>query len=198
MKKQYGFVIRFQDEEFTGGKSTIKEHNRLLAKEGKVWVGKFGRHIGQINMNLCFDQDTEVYLILAKSGKRQGTGIYIARVVEGQNTRPQKTLIPSYYQKRTDVRSWLLIKEPLKELSLKEISRWVIRSSGMPLIESLASSMAGFFVAVKKGSNLVNLSYTQPVRRQTSDLRPANLTKDLDALTFDDFVAEMKKEKDNY
>jgi len=144
-----GLVIRYADNLMAGQSDTIEEHNKVLDEHGKVFVGKIGKFIGQKAIAICNDEQKSKYLLLVKKSKG-GYAFYKAKIVSGQTAKPPLGLIPEYYRDNREIKSWICISEKLVPLTEKEIKTWIIQSSGMEVADTLARSMAAYFIAVKK------------------------------------------------
>jgi hypothetical protein len=144
----FGIVVRFSDTFYDSQVDTIGEHNKLIKLTGTVFVGKFGTPMGKPYLEACCAGDSQIKLILVK---RSASGIYKAyqaKIISAQKKRPSPRFIPLYLRKRTDIHCWFKINDPLKLIPKNSLNKWVTKSSGMPLIETLNSSMAGLFYAI--------------------------------------------------
>ncbi len=143
-----GFVLRYSDRLLAKNIDTIAEHNKVLNKEGMVFIGKIGKFIGKNTINICNNETIDKVLLLVKKEKN-GYVFHAAKISSAQTVHPALKLIPEYYRESPSILSWIAIKEPLRRLSEKQVSSWVLKSSRLPIRESLASSMASYFIVVR-------------------------------------------------
>lgn len=152
-------VLRYADNligEYAA--DTIIEHNKVVDEHGKAFVGKLGRFIGNTCIKLCNDDKRQTHLILVKKGK-QGYVFHSAPIKSAQATRPDSMLIPAYYRNSKRITSWICIGDKLTLLDADEANTWVIKSSRMPLEDSLRMSMAAYFIAEKKKPITIKSTY---------------------------------------
>ncbi len=143
-----GIVLRYADNMLGTGVDTIAEHNAIVKKYGRAFVGKVGKFIGSRALKICNDNNINKYLILVKKGK----GKYIfhfAPIASAQSEYPKADLIPEYYRANKDIVSWICIKGQFRLMSEKEINSWQIISSGFNILDSLRRSMASYFLVTK-------------------------------------------------
>lgn len=139
-------VIRYADHLTGRYVDTIAEHNNLFEERSDVYVGKFGKPVGQPFIRKCCDEKAQVSLILVK--KAAGPGeyeAYIAPIIYAQRDRPRHGSFPAYYDSRIDISCWFRIAEPFTRMAREELSKWIVSSSGSSLLEALSLSMSGLF-----------------------------------------------------
>lgn len=165
--KRLGIVVRYSDSLNDQKVDTIAEHNSIFKSRGSVFVGKFGQPVAKQYMLTCDDPEIEVNLILVtKSPFNRKYLAHIAPIEKVQKERPPMGLSPSYYAKRKDVRCWFKLAAPLTPIRPLDLEKWVVRSSGAPLLQSLAHSMSGLFYAAfanKKENPLSRQNGTKPI-----------------------------------
>jgi hypothetical protein len=144
-KKILGIVIRYSDALMDCQVDTIGEHNKVVKMTGAVFVGKFGRTMGKKYFEICCADDSQIKLIMVKRSSDGVYKAYQADIESAQRKRPRLDLIPIYIRKRKDINCWFKINGILKLISQKNLNKWVTISSGMPLVETLYTSMSGLF-----------------------------------------------------
>lgn len=193
LKKCIAFVMRYHDNDVPRGSSTIEEHNAIILKKGRVWVGKYGVRVSEKNLEFCKNKDYTTKLILVKSaGLNRGYDAYISNVIDAKWEKPNKQLIPSYYHKRQDVGTWFCINKRFKKLSGEDLLSWIVKSSRELLVDSLHMSMSGFFVAIEK-----RFKNNSVEKRDRSHLKERNF-KDGDTGDFTDFFIDDGYSYDSY
>ena len=148
MNKVIGIVLRYKDKMLSDKSDTILEHNKIFDEYKKVFFGKVGKYIGANTVKICNDNKIEKYLLLVTN--KHGYLFHAAKIESAQTERPPLHLIPEYYRNSKDIKSWICINSPLMKLDEVEINNWVIKSTGMSIASSLSSSMAAYFLAVRK------------------------------------------------
>ena len=146
-------VLRYKDDLLDNGLTTVDEHNKIFAKKGKVWFGKFGLPINNTTLRLSSEPNVEAYLILVRakrSHKDTGQKLFIARCLEAQNKSPRLDLIPSYYRKHTELSTWFCLTSQIKPLKMAEAQTWIIASSGDALLRAVQKCPRTFFLVTKK------------------------------------------------
>ncbi len=190
-KGLHGLMIRFSDNYVENSKSnTIIEHNKMIEKNGFVYLGKFGRRIGAKSIKLFNDSTLDRYLILASrsNGKYK---LFIARVDSVKEDWVNKNHVPSYYRKESGFNNWFCIRNEILEMGEEEVNQWVVKSSKFSLKRVLSTSMAGFFI-VSKGEAIDKYSPLKPSGRgkgkkqKTSDI--GELSNGDDFYDIDDFL----------
>ena len=151
-REKVAFVLKYNDHLAPAGSDTISEHNKIVRRCGKAWYGKFGNPVSLAHLEACCDPTRETWLILLKSGKPDGDYAFAAKVCDGKRGKPAERLVPAYYRKKNEARSWFCLSEELKAVDRNFLDEWHVRSSGEPVVETAIRSMQGFFVAVEKSS----------------------------------------------
>lgn len=140
---------------FARGIDTIEQHNKVLERRGSVWFAKFGKTLGmqyvvRLNKQIKGGIKTHMFLV-GKQGREYQW--FRARLTEVSRSKPKSTRepMPSYYKDSymaSTARLWLRVST-LDAMPSNESRRLFVRSSGTPIGESLASSMAGMFIVVE-------------------------------------------------
>lgn len=171
MERQHGIVIRYGNNLCEGQVDTIAEHNRIFARKGVVYIGKFGKPLRRSNLERC-NSKLPTKLILVKREEGQYLA-YVADIAEASRKRPSIENIPAYYCKRSDVSTWFKLASRLKPLTQETLGFWFTSSSHQKLTATLATSMAGFFYVYydPNGSPLLssrrNSSHPKSSRQKT-------------------------------
>jgi len=152
MNRPIGIVLRYADNLMARKVDTIEEHNKIFTEQGKVYVGKIGKFIGEKAISICNDQKIIRCLILVKKNK-QGYEYYQAKIESAQATKPPLNLIPEYYRNAKGISTWICINSKLEKLDDEDSKSWIIKSSGMELSHTLRRSMAAYFITRKKSQN---------------------------------------------
>ncbi len=145
MKKELGIVIRYSDMLGDERVNTINEHNRIFNAKGTVYVGKYGQPVGTKYLDLCCQEEYGVMLIMVKKSVGRTYEAHQARIKSGLSSKPPAILVPSYVNVRKDIRCWFELGSELKPMSKNDLQSWFVKSSGLPLLESIAASMSGLF-----------------------------------------------------
>jgi hypothetical protein len=143
-----GIVVRYSDTVMGNQVDTIGEHNKIIEQTGAVYVGKFGKSMGKKSFEIFCTNDSRIKLILVKRTPNNNYMAYQAGIESAQKKRPRPSFIPPYLRKKTDINCWFQITGPLKLIPQKNLNKWVTKSSGRPLIETLHTSMSGLFYAI--------------------------------------------------
>ena len=146
-------VLRYKDDLFDSGTTTVEEHNKILRKRGKVWLGKFGLPIKPSTLRLCVEPDVEASIILVRAKrnpKDTDPRIFVARLSEARNSAPQSDLIPSYYRKHLDVDTWFCVTSEIRPMKTVEAQAWVALSSGEPLLLGIRNCPRTFFLVTRR------------------------------------------------
>lgn len=140
-------VVRYADCIGNVSHDTIKEHNRLFDDNDEVWVGKFGKLVGKPYIKKCCESKTDMSLILVKKTSKGHYEAHIAGIIYAQKEQPPLRSFPAYYHSRGDVGCWFRIEKPLSLMKEHDLSRWMVKSSGFSLQDTLPVSMSGLFHA---------------------------------------------------
>lgn len=154
-------VLRFSDAGLDDG-GTIRNHKEILAKQGTVAMGKYGKPIGTKMIRKLNDQiaeETETYVFLVQSWAKKRKSVFVGNVTEICRTIEKKDLrsVPSYYrQKANAIQTWIKINH-LYEVDNKILGSLALVNTGNRAPSALASSMAGiFYVRFNKGVSLAD------------------------------------------
>lgn len=151
-------VLRFSDR-LGKIQDTVSEHIAIIERHGQVWFGKLGKPLGQPNVkkiNQQVEKGIPTYLYLVQKGD-QGYSTYRGRIVCVTTEFPagEEQLIPTYYSALNgpDIRFWVKVFD-LHPAEADALSRLASVTSPDPIKHTLASSMAGFFIAreIKRSS----------------------------------------------
>lgn len=144
-------MIRFSDR-IVKIDDTISEHLAVLERYQAVWFGKLGKPVGRphqaaINRQLDVGIPTYIYLVQNVSGRYKFYRGTIAMIAL-EFPEDEMELVPEYYSEAFDlenVRFWAKLVK-LTSVGKDEIVGLSSISSIAPIISTLQSSMAGFFV----------------------------------------------------
>lgn len=140
-------VVRYSDK----FGATIALHNEVSLLEGSVWFGKMGtgvanRWIAVLESQIALGQDSWLYLT-SRNGLKYN--FHKARILEIlKSDEPPARGLPGYYIDNNLLKqmSCFFRIESLEPCSRSEILKIRLASSGSPITEVLASSMAGLFI----------------------------------------------------
>jgi len=152
MPIKIAFVLRYKDV-LIDGFTTVDEHNKIFAKKGKVWFGKFGIPINNSTLKLASEPDVEAYLILVRSRrshKDTDPKLFIARCLEAQNKTPSLDFIPSYYRKQNEVSTYFCLTSKIQPLKMTEAQTLIIASSGDAFLRAVQKCPKTFFLVTKR------------------------------------------------
>jgi len=177
MPIRIAIVLRYKDEFLDSGITTVEEHNKILRKKGKVWLGKFGMPINRLSLKVSSEAHVEPFLILVRSKKGRNdteNNLFIARISKVQNKSPQPAFVPPYYRERCDVNTWICLKSEIRKMNKSEALTWVTAYSGDSLLHAIRKCPKTFLLATKESDAeklqiiLMKLrrSDEQPLRRK--------------------------------
>lgn len=140
-------VIRYSDK----FGATIALHNEVSLVEGSVWFGKMGtgvanRWITLLESQIALGHDSWLYLT-CRNGLKYN--FHKARILQiHKSDESPKRGLPSYYTDKKILKqmSCFFRIEPLEPCARSEILKIRLASSGSPITEVLAASMAGLFI----------------------------------------------------
>jgi len=153
MPTRIAIVLRYKDDLLDRGTTTVEEHNNILRKKGKVWLGKFGLPIKLSTLKLSVEPDVAASIILVrtkKTPKDTDPRIFVARFSEAQNNHPQSDFIPSYYRKHCHVDTWFCVTSEIRPMKTIEAQAWVVASSGEPLLLAIRNCPRTFFLVTRR------------------------------------------------
>ena len=179
-------VVRFSDS-LCGGVDTIREHMSVIEQSGAVWFAKMGRPLAGRKIDLLSDQmrrGIPTFLFLVQKAGRdyvwaQATLCAISRSLSAR----EQALTPPYYRDRKVNQAasiWFKVSK-ISRPRASQIKMLTVASSGNPISESLAGSMAAMFV-VHVGAR--NARQCSPSARKTP--RPSLEEAVLDMFEEDD------------
>ena len=145
MERRRGIVIRYGNNLCEGEFDTIAEHNKVFARKGVVYIGKFGKPLGRNHLERCNSKPPTKLILVKREGGQYLA--FVADIAEASRKRPSMENVPAYYGRRTDVSTWFKLASELKPLTHKALGFWFTSSSHQKLTTTLATSMAGFFYA---------------------------------------------------
>ena len=165
-------VVRFSDS-LCGGVDTIREHMSVIEQSGAVWFAKMGRPLAGHKIDLLSDQirrGIPTFLFLVQKAGRdyvwaQATLCAISRSLPAR----EHALTPPYYRDRKVNQAasiWFKVSK-ISRPRASQIKMLNVASSGNPISESLAGSMAAMFV-VHVGAG--NSRQCSPSTRKTPSL----------------------------
>lgn len=136
---KYSIALRFADT-FAPSEGTIAAHEKIIARQGYVWFGKFGTPIARSKVRLVLDQnDPKILLIHSGHDDR-----WWASVSAIERDAPE-TGYPAYYgDDLSKFHCWFRITR-LEKAFPNVMSQWVVPSSGKPLSEASRYSMSPYF-----------------------------------------------------
>ena len=129
----------------------IKEHNKISAENGYVWILKMGKPIPEKAIKDVIDESG---ILILKMPKSKGGDFYYARLIESRNGNPGTDYAyPSYYNEMVETPNfdhdyslsgtWLRISE-IKELPLEAVNKMVLVNTGNSLIDVVNSTRTSF------------------------------------------------------
>ena len=148
-----GIALRYKDDLLDRTTTTVDEHNKIIHKSGKVWLGKFGVPIGTGILKALSEPTVQATLILLRSNQPKSVNrpkYHSAPISEARNARPKSTLIPAYYRKEPQVNTWFCLAQDIQPLTDAEVKSWVIISSGQTLLATIRYAVRPFFLITKK------------------------------------------------
>lgn len=139
-------VIRYG---FTAKVDAVQEIEKVMAKRGKAWFGKYGQPIGRNLQQLVDAKKREVFVVLTRRGINADASGYFSQTFKLRQltrTAPKhKAEFPSYYcEHLKNISSWLEL-EPYHgpRIDLKYL---ITVSSLIPLLHSFRASQRGHFL----------------------------------------------------
>lgn len=134
-------ALRFS-ENFSSKDGTIKEHQKIIDKNGYVYYGKMGSAVSAKNKALVLAEEQPKILLIHSGGLKR----YWAYIDNITNETPSYDEFPDYYHDIKDkFRTWFRIikfeQAPSNILSLCKVA-----SSGAILGEASKHSMSPYFV----------------------------------------------------
>lgn len=162
-------ILRYTDKNAPKG-GTMRAHAEICAAKGYVWYGKIGVPLSRDRLNKIIKAgDAVVFFIEARSGD-----LFKATLSDTMRSVPDAGSVPAYYAQHYDsVGTWLKLTE-ISESSREELNRYVIASSGMPIVSTVRNSMSSFFYIRRKNGG---------TKRDTMDLSvDCDLDLDFDSL----------------
>lgn len=150
-KRPIHILLRYSDK-LNAAAETIPEHQKVISKSGAVWFGKLGRpvsinHVDKINKQIADGIPSFLYLV-QRVGRNYET--YCGTIVQITKNCPkdERELIPAYYYYK-DIVDEIALWTKLSKIELVDqaaLNKLVVATSGMPVLESLSSSMAAHFI----------------------------------------------------
>jgi len=152
-------VLRYADN-FAGTADTIKSHNEIARKSGYVWLGKLGyktlSHPLIEDLNRRSKSRSAPLLYMVKCSRGRFTTHY-AKIVETRRTKPRDAAhIPGYYPKDRPFSLWFKIR-PFRPAQNYVLFSLIVISSRNPVSNSLASSMAPYFIVSEDEDRLAEI-----------------------------------------
>lgn len=124
---------------------TILLHAQVLKEHGAVWLGKWGRPMGQpfIRTMRCQISDASpTYVFLIKSFSSSYI-VHACTIAEIARQVTDKTMIPAYYrEKLSSIKTWLKLTEII-EINPAILDELIGYSSRMPINRTISKSMSG-------------------------------------------------------
>lgn len=160
-KSTLHILIRY-GEQLAPQEGTIKAHQDVIKQKGYVWLGKFGKKVGDNMFQIVkkqIDSREPAYLFLVKYVG--GHYIVHAGFLTDVSFKPSEPeFVPSYYSKKLHLASsWFKINKIVR-LDAEVLKNLPGKSSSFPIIESLRSSMAGLlYVKLPKELNIMNFQF---------------------------------------
>ncbi len=173
-------VMRFADSLFNGV-NTIQEHRKVIDRRGAVWVAKVGKPLAQYKIGILREQIRQgipTYLFLVQRLGRvyswtRATLVELGRTVGDD----QQAMIPSYYRAANIVgmaEMWFKVSDLVKAPAA-QVRQLHVVSSGRPIAETLAGSMAAMFMVASGRPTSASISEPRPKKRRQSSLERAIL-----------------------
>jgi len=144
-------VVRFSDL-LCGGVDTIREHMAVIEQAGAVWFAKMGRPLARYKIDLLSDQirrgiPTFLFLV-QKAGRHYVWAQATLCAISLSLPAREHALTPPYYRDRKVNQAasiWFKVSK-ISRPRAALIKMLNVASSGNPVSESLAGSMAAMFV----------------------------------------------------
>ncbi len=127
----------------------VEEHNRIIEKEGKVALGKFGARPTPSRIAPLMEQienkvSTRLYLVFNERGNFVGFSAPVQSISMADFAWRAPATYPNYYDELGFLASlWIVLDEPLAATSLEEL-RSV--NNDKPLLEVLSESRASMII----------------------------------------------------
>jgi len=153
MPIRIAIVLRYKDDLLDSGATTVEEHNNILRKRGKVWLGKFGLPIKPSTLKLSAEPGVVASLILVRARRTQkdtDPRLFIAPFSEAQNNHPRADLIPTYYRKHCHVDTWFCLTSEIRTMKTTDAQGWVVASSREPLLLAIRNCPRTFFLVARR------------------------------------------------
>lgn len=141
-------LIRYSEGYLCPPRGTLVEHEDVLIAKGRVVIGKFGQPVGDSAIRYLQERiDNEdaptLFLVGSDDGKIHDS--FRCRIVAVHPHLPAKlsAITPAYYRRSLVGTSFVV--DTMERLSDGELGRLHVISSNSPVVESLRTSMRGFF-----------------------------------------------------
>lgn len=129
----------------------IKEHNKIVALDGCVWILKMGKPIPEKAIQSVIDESG---VLILKMPKAQGGKFYYTELIECHNGEPEKRYTyPTYYKEMTETPnydhdyslcgSWMKITK-IRELSEDKANNLVLVNTGNSLVDVVNTTRTSF------------------------------------------------------
>ena len=134
-------ALRFADN-IAPQDGTIAEHEKVLAKLGYVWYGKFGTRVSNNNKSvILLSDDKRILLIHSGTNKR-----YWFHIEDISYKTPELIGIPEYYRDIAGtIKTWFKVTK-IEKATKDVMSKCTIASSGNPLSAVSRHSMSPYFI----------------------------------------------------
>lgn len=129
----------------------IKEHNKISAEIGYVWILKMGKPIPEKAIDDVIDDSG---ILILKMPKSKGGDFYYTKLTESCNGNPKPDYVyPPYYNEMVETPNfdhdyslsgtWLRVSK-IKELPLETVKKLVLVNTGNSLIDVVNSTRTSF------------------------------------------------------
>lgn len=124
----------------------IQELDKLIEKNGVAWFGKYGQPLSQAVEKASSDDNCDIFLTLVRKAQSKQYVYKTYSVKKICRTRPSDVdKFPEYYLPVLNrISTWVaILPSNQPQVDLKDL---VTKSSAIPVLESLGSSMRGHFL----------------------------------------------------
>ncbi len=134
-------ALRFADN-IAPKEGTIAEHERIIARYGFVWYGKFGTRVSEKAKDFIMSADNKRVLLI-HSGTNKRYWLYVDDI---SYEEPELSGVPEYYRDRVEaVKTWFRVTR-IEKADKNVMARCTVSSSGRPLSAVSRHSMSPYFI----------------------------------------------------
>lgn len=147
-KPTYHIILKYSDSG-AAPEGTVKSHEKILEKEGEVWLGKFGRKLGRLTAEKLQSQiakNIPTYLYLVPTGKKHNIVHRLKLSKISKNYNDDLKLVPDYYHDQVKhINSWFKI-EKIEKKDVSVLRDLIGYRSNLPILETLRKTMASLII----------------------------------------------------